>query len=90
MIRRESKARDHGEGSFPEEAVRKTTAKISCMIRMPIANCPCVEDMEPLSSNIFTAKTVEEKLGDIWGLLFVGIVVLLTVVLVGKGCFFQG
>ena len=30
--------------------------------------------------------TVEEKLGRAWGWLYIGIIVLLTVLLFGKGC----
>jgi hypothetical protein len=35
-------------------------------------------------------RTVEERLGHAWGVLFVGIVLLLAAVLFGKGCFFSG
>lgn len=34
--------------------------------------------------------TVEEKLGRAWGAVYVGIILLLVVVLFGKGCFFSG
>ena len=33
--------------------------------------------------------TVEEKLGRIWGWVYVGIILLLTVMLFAKGCFFS-
>ncbi len=32
----------------------------------------------------------EEKLGQVWGGIFVGIVVILTVTIVGKACLFSG
>jgi hypothetical protein len=34
--------------------------------------------------------SVEERIGRIWGGIFVGIVVVLLITLVGKGCFFAG
>ena len=34
--------------------------------------------------------TVEEKLGRAWGVVYVVIILVLTVVLFGKGCFFSG
>ena len=33
--------------------------------------------------------TVEEKLGRAWGWLYVSVIVLLTVMLFAKGCFFS-
>jgi len=51
-----------GEGIFPVEKVKKTTAKISCIIRIPIEIRPWRDDISPLSSSTLTAKTVLEKL----------------------------
>ena len=34
--------------------------------------------------------TIEEKLGRIWGAVYVGVILVLTAVLFGKGCFFSG
>ncbi len=37
-----------------------------------------------------TPPTVEERLGRLWGFVYVGIIVVLTVLLVGKACLFEG
>ncbi|MDF1553392.1 MAG: hypothetical protein P1P84_10045 [Deferrisomatales bacterium] len=34
--------------------------------------------------------TVEERLGRAWGAVYVGVILVLMVVLFGKGCFFSG
>jgi hypothetical protein len=59
---RPRRARAHTDGKEPEERVRKTTAMISCMMRMPTAVRPWSEAISPFSSSTFTAKTVLEKL----------------------------
>ena len=51
-----------GEGIFPVEKVKKRTAYMSCMIRIPMDTRPCIDAISPLSSKILTAKTVLEKL----------------------------
>lgn len=35
-------------------------------------------------------RTLEQRLGHIWGAIFLATVVVLTGLLVGKGCFFSG
>ena len=41
-------------------------------------------------SGVNRPRTVEEKIGQIWAFIFIGVVISLVVTLVGKGCFFTG
>lgn len=34
--------------------------------------------------------TLEERLGHVWGVVFIAMVLVLAATLVGKGCFFPG
>lgn len=54
--KRPNKSTAQREGSLILDAAKKITAKISCMIRIPMAVRPCNARISPLSSKTLTAQ----------------------------------